>query len=64
MSHKTGIPRRTWRERVLSLFLAAVLLLGMAPELALGRRLSGPAGGLGRHAGRSDQQPGRPAHPG
>ncbi|MEY8403366.1 S-layer homology domain-containing protein [Oscillospiraceae bacterium 44-34] len=35
MSHKTGIPRRTWRERVLSLFLAAVLLLGMAPELVL-----------------------------
>ncbi len=33
MSHRTGVKSRTWRERALSLLLAAVLLLGIAPGL-------------------------------
>lgn len=35
MFHKNGNRRRTWRERTLSLFLTAVLLLGSLPGLTL-----------------------------
>ena len=35
MSQRTGIKRRTWQERALSLLLAAVLLIGLAPGMTL-----------------------------
>ncbi len=35
MSHRTSMQRRTWKERALSLLLAAVMVLGLAPGLAL-----------------------------
>lgn len=35
MSHRTGTMYHTWKERALSLLLAAVLLIGLAPGLAL-----------------------------
>lgn len=35
MSHRTGIQRRTWKERALSLLLAAVMLAGLLPGMTL-----------------------------
>ena len=34
MSHRTSMQCRTWKERALSLLLAAVMVLGLAPGLA------------------------------
>ena len=38
MSQRTGIQRRTWKERALALLLAAVLVAGLAPGLTLPSR--------------------------
>ena len=35
MSHRTKTQSRTWRERALSLFLAAVMLFGLLPGLTV-----------------------------